>query len=129
MYVCFCFCPMFPVTPFEKPMYVCFCIGCFTPRCFTSPQEQEQAAEGAEEGDGAARKKRRKGDMGDMDAAALLKDDRFRAMFEDADFRVDEQSEEYKQIHPNVVRVSCLTLIVMMALQMMLARFMMITLQ
>lgn len=34
-----------------------------------------------------------------------LADDRFKAMFEDAAFTIDERSEEYRALHPNVGRV------------------------
>lgn len=60
------------------------------------------AGDGTEGGEGQRSRKRRKGDG---ESAALLDDDRFKAMFEDAEFRVDEASEEYKQLHPNVVKV------------------------
>ncbi len=33
--------------------------------------------------------------------ADLLNDDRFKAMFEDPDFVVNEESEEYRLLHPN----------------------------
>ena len=36
--------------------------------------------------------------------ASLLHDPRFGAMFTDADFTIDEQSEEYLRLHPNVPR-------------------------
>ena len=35
-------------------------------------------------------------------ASTLLSDDRFKAMFEDTDFAIDEASHEYKLLHPNV---------------------------
>ena len=34
-------------------------------------------------------------------AGTLLQDERFRALFEDQAFAIDEQSEEYKALHPN----------------------------
>lgn len=35
-------------------------------------------------------------------ASTLLSDDRFKALFEDTDFAIDEHSTEYKLLHPNV---------------------------
>lgn len=34
-------------------------------------------------------------------AGDLLQDDRFKALFEDQAFTIDEQSEEYRALHPN----------------------------
>jgi hypothetical protein len=34
-------------------------------------------------------------------AEALLGDDRFNSLFEDADFAIDERSGVYKELHPN----------------------------
>ena len=46
--------------------------------------------------DGAAPGKKSRKPAGD-----LLGDDRFKALFEDTAFTIDEQSEEYKALHPN----------------------------
>lgn len=47
----------------------------------------------------------RGGDSEDEDAPAagtgLMEDDRFKAMFEDPDFAINEESEEYRLLHPN----------------------------
>ena len=52
-------------------------------------------ADGAD-ADGAAPSKKSRRPAGD-----LLGDDRFKALFEDTAFTIDEQSEEYKALHPN----------------------------
>jgi len=36
----------------------------------------------------------------------LLKDDRFKVMFENPDFQVDEQSEEFRLLNPLVSKIS-----------------------
>ena len=38
-------------------------------------------------------------------AATLLEDDRFKKIFEDADFQVDPESEEYRLINPVVSKL------------------------
>jgi len=53
---------------------------------------QAEAEEGADEAKG----KRTRKPAGD-----LLADDRFKALFENREFVIDEQSEEYKALHPN----------------------------
>lgn len=53
---------------------------------------QAEAEEGADEAKG----KRAKKPAGD-----LLADNRFKALFENKEFAIDEQSEEYKALHPN----------------------------
>ena len=40
---------------------------------------------------------------------SVLEDDRFKAMFEDPSFAVDEAADEYKFHHPNAGRASCCT--------------------
>lgn len=37
---------------------------------------------------------------------SLLKDDRFKVMFENPDFQVDEQSEEFRLLNPLVSKIS-----------------------
>lgn len=51
--------------------------------------------EGAD-GEGAPAVKKSRKPAGD-----LLGDDRFKALFENTAFTIDEQSEEYKALHPN----------------------------
>ncbi len=51
--------------------------------------------EAEEEGEAAAGKRAKK------PASDLLADDRFKSLFEDRAFTIDEQSEEYKALHPN----------------------------
>eukprot|EP01026_Neomeris_dumetosa_P012827 TRINITY_DN14460_c1_g1_i1.p2 TRINITY_DN14460_c1_g1~~TRINITY_DN14460_c1_g1_i1.p2 ORF type:complete len:212 (+),score=62.43 TRINITY_DN14460_c1_g1_i1:199-834(+) len=51
--------------------------------------------------------KKRKSKQRDEEAeAAVLHDERFKAMFEDEEFTIDERSEHFKALHPNAVRVS-----------------------
>ena len=45
-------------------------------------------------------------DDDDVPGGGLLEDDRFAAMFKDARFEVDEQSEAYKTLHPNAPKLS-----------------------
>ena len=70
-----------------------------------------------EKGETAAdrkRKGRKKGgadthedtDDEDEGADAILKDDRFARMFEDADFEVDEDDDAYRALHPNAPKLS-----------------------
>ena len=49
----------------------------------------------------AERKKRKRDRSRAAEAASILDDDRFKAMFEDERFQVDTQSNEYKVLHPN----------------------------
>ena len=42
----------------------------------------------------------------DEGAGAILKDDRFARMFEDADFEVDEDDDAYRVLHPNAPKLS-----------------------
>lgn len=51
-------------------------------------------AEGQEAEEGAGKKDR-------QPATELLADERFKSLFEDKAFAIDEQSEEYKALHPN----------------------------
>ena len=53
------------------------------------------STEGAD-ADGAPSGKKARKPAGD-----LLGDDRFKALFENTAFTIDEQSEEYKALHPN----------------------------
>lgn len=73
--------------------------------CRTSSQVNAQAAArilaeqaGLEVGEGD-KKRKRKG--GDGELPSLLEDDRFKAMFEDPEFAIDERSAEWKLLHPN----------------------------
>jgi ribosome biogenesis protein ENP2 len=50
----------------------------------------------------AAAKKRKKNAAAAAGGMSLLEDDRFKVMFEDPEFAVDERSAEYKALHPNV---------------------------
>eukprot|EP00887_Chlorella_sp_A99_P002039 scaffold18.g2039.t1 len=59
----------------------------------------EQAGIELEGGSAADKKRKRK--AGEAGGATLLEDDRFKAMFEDAAFAIDERSEEYRVLHPN----------------------------
>ena len=72
--------------------------------------DEEEEDRAGEEGDGGARRKdmtpaerkRMKRERARAtEAAAILGDDRFKAMFEDERFQVDQQSAEYKILHPN----------------------------
>lgn len=45
--------------------------------------------------------KKRKGGAGAAGGPSLLEDDRFKAMFEDPEFAIDERSAEWKLLHPN----------------------------
>ena len=53
-------------------------------------------AEGGEAEEGAARKKAK-----GPSQQSLLADERFRSMFEDPAFAIDERAEDYKVLHPN----------------------------
>jgi len=50
----------------------------------------------------AAAAKKRKKNAAAAGGMSLLEDDRFKVMFEDPEFAVDERSAEYKALHPNV---------------------------
>lgn len=71
-------------------------------------QQEEEAAAAAAAADGGAAPgppaKRRKGDLG----VNPMADDRFKAMFEDEEFAIDEQSAEYRLLHPNAAKVCVL---------------------
>ena len=53
-------------------------------------------AEGGDAEEGAARKKAK-----GPSQQSLLADKRFRSMFEDPAFAIDERAEDYKVLHPN----------------------------
>ena len=59
------------------------------------------AQEADDEEDRKAGKRKRPGQEDGPDATQLLRDERFKAMFEDEAFAVDEKSEEYLALHPN----------------------------
>ncbi|KAF8054988.1 nol10 [Scenedesmus sp. PABB004] len=61
-------------------------------------QQEAEAGDAAEGGDGAPGAKRRKGEP----ASNPLADERFAAMFEDEAFTVDPLSDEYRALHPNL---------------------------
>jgi hypothetical protein len=66
---------------------------------------QQQLADGDDpEAAETASKKRKAAAAAEAAAAAttLLSDDRFKAMFEDTDYAIDERSKDYKLLHPNV---------------------------
>lgn len=70
-----------------------------------APQVNAQAAArilaeqaGVDLGEGG---KKRKGGAGAAGGPTLLEDDRFKAMFEDPEFAIDERSAEWKLLHPN----------------------------
>lgn len=48
--------------------------------------------------------KKRKGGANAAGGPSLLEDDRFKAMFEDPEFAIDERSAEWKLLHPNTGR-------------------------
>ncbi|XP_039118255.1 nucleolar protein 10-like isoform X2 [Dioscorea cayenensis subsp. rotundata] len=57
--------------------------------------EETKQAEQENVGEGTIKKKKNKGLTSD-----ILRDERFKAMFEDKDFEIDEQSAEYLSLHP-----------------------------
>ena len=59
--------------------------------------DQQQLRED-EQDDEIKKKKKRK----DASLPSLLEDDRFKVMFEDPEFAIDERSAEYRALHPNV---------------------------
>jgi NUC153 domain len=61
--------------------------------------QQAAAKEGAASADDKAGSKKRKAPAGN-----LLEDDRFKALFEDPSFAVDEAADEYRALHPNAGR-------------------------
>lgn len=63
-------------------------------------EQEGGAADGTTHADASVRKRR-----GEL-VANPLADDRFKAMFEEEDFVVDEESAEYRLLHPNVPRDS-----------------------
>ena len=63
-------------------------------------QEQQQRQQQQQQEDEPSAKKRKTSDS-DIVTNPML-DDRFKAMFEDEAFAVDEQSDEYRLLHPNV---------------------------
>jgi ribosome biogenesis protein ENP2 len=71
-------------------------------------QEEEAAAAAAAAADGSQAPgppaKRRKGDLG----VNPMADDRFKSMFEDEEFAIDEESAEYRLLHPNAAKVRVL---------------------
>ncbi len=62
--------------------------------------EQAEAEAPGQDG-GPPAKRRRAGDV----SVNPLADDRFKAMFEDPAFVIDERSDEYKVLHPNAAKV------------------------
>jgi hypothetical protein len=66
--------------------------------------QQAEAELAAEEGGAPASKKARKAAQA-ISTSNPLADDRFRALFEEEDFAVDEASKEYQLLHPNADKV------------------------
>ena len=64
-------------------------------------EEEEEKAEKEGEGEGEEEEEKEKDKNGKDDSMKKLVDDRFSSMFEDADFQIDENSEEWKLSHPS----------------------------
>lgn len=64
-----------------------------------------QQAEAAAADAGAPASKRARKAAEAVSVANPLADDRFKAMFEEEDFAIDEASKEYQLLHPNVDKV------------------------
>jgi|AntAceMinimDraft_12_1070368.scaffolds.fasta_scaffold93786_1 ribosome biogenesis protein ENP2 len=76
--------------------------------------ERDAVKEAGKVGDGAKKRQRRSDADADSDgegggaggAGGLLEDGRFAAMFADAAFEVDQDSEAYRTLHPNAPKVN-----------------------
>jgi len=67
-------------------------------------QQADAEAAAAEDGAQPPSKRIRKAAQA-ISAANPLADDRFKALFEEEEFAIDEASKEYQMLHPNVDKV------------------------